>query len=83
MVYLLFSCSVESDSFVTPWTIARQAPLSMGFSSGLSFPSPGVFPNPGIEPASPALAGGFVTTEPRGSPFVHLDVLNYFDTLEL
>ena len=77
LVYLLFSCSW------TPWAIARQAPLSMRFSSGLSFPSPGAFPSPGIEPASPALAGGFVTTEPRGSPFVHLDVLNYFDTLEL
>ena len=41
------------------WTVARQAPLSMGFSrqqywSGLSFPTPGDLPNPGIEPASPA-----------------------------
>ena len=40
--------------FATPWTVARQAPLSMGFSrqeywSGLSFPSPGDIPNPGIE----------------------------------
>ena len=55
--------------FVTPWTIAYQAPLSMGFSrqeywsgfskqeywSGLPFPSPGDLPNPGIEPRSPAL----------------------------
>ena len=46
--------------FATPWTVARQAPLSMGFSrqeswSGLSFPSPGDLPNPGIELASPAL----------------------------
>ena len=44
--------------FVTPWTVARQAPLSMGFSrqgywSGLQFPSPGDFPVPGIEPRSP------------------------------
>ena len=30
-ILLLFSCSVMSDSFVTPWTVARQAPLSMGF----------------------------------------------------
>ena len=49
--------------FVTPWTVAHQAPLSMGFSrqeywSGLPFPSPGDLPDPGIEPASPALAGG-------------------------
>ena len=41
--------------FVTPWTVARQAPLSMGFSrqeywSGLPFPSPGDLPNPGIKP---------------------------------
>ena len=41
--------------FVTPWTVAYQAPLSMGFSrqqywSGLPFPSPGDLPNPGIEP---------------------------------
>ena len=47
-------------TLVTPWTVARQAPLSMGFSrqeywSGLSFPSPGDLPNPGIEPGSPAL----------------------------
>ena len=46
--------------FATPWTVAYQAPLSMGFSrqeywSGLPFPSPGDLPNPGIEPGSPAL----------------------------
>ena len=50
-----------------------QAPLSMGFSrqeywSGLPFPFPGEVPNPGIVPASPALAGGFFTTEPPGKP---------------
>ena len=50
-----------------------QAPLSMGFPrlkhwSGLPFPSPGNLPDPGIEPASPALAGRFFTTEPPGSP---------------
>ena len=55
--------------FVTLWTVARQAPLSMGFPrqeywSGLPFPSPGDLPNPGIEAASPvslALVGGFFT----------------------
>ena len=46
--------------FVTPWAVARQAPLSMGFSrqeywSGLSFPSPGTLLNPGIEHESPTL----------------------------
>ena len=54
--------------------VAHQAPLSMGFSrqeywSGLPFPSPGDLPDPGIKPESPespALAGGFFTTEPCG-----------------
>ena len=60
---------------VTPWTVARQAPLSMGFPKqeywgGLSFPSPGDLPNPGIEPRSPALASRFFTTEPPGKPIV-------------
>ena len=52
-------CSVVSV-FVTPWTVAYQAPLSTGFSrpeywSGEPFPSPGDLPDPGIECASPAL----------------------------
>ena len=62
-----------SDPFAASRTITLQAPLSMGFSrqeywSGLPFPSPGDLPNPGIEPTSPALAGGFFTTEPPGKP---------------
>ena len=56
--------------FVTPWTVAHQAPLSMGFSmqeywSGLLRALPGGLPDPGTEPTwltSPALAGGFFTT---------------------
>ena len=53
------SCSVISDS-ETPWSVAHQAPPSMGFSrqeylSGLPFPSSGDLPKPGIEPESPAL----------------------------
>ena len=53
--------------FVTPWTAACQAPLSMGFSwqeywSGLLCPPPGDLPDLGVESASPALAGGFFTT---------------------
>ena len=56
--------------FMTLWTIARQAPLSMGFSrqeywSGLPCPPPGDLPDPGIEPISlisPALVGGLFTT---------------------
>ena len=55
----------------TPWTVACQALLSMGFSrqeywSGLLFPSPKNLPNPGIKLASPALAGGSFTAEPQG-----------------
>ena len=56
--------------FVTLWSVAHQAPLSMGFSrqeylSGLPGPPPGDLPNSGIQPAfpmSPVLAGGFFTT---------------------
>ena len=56
--------------FATPWTVAHQAPLSIGFSkqeywSGLTFPSPGDLPNQGIQPMSLIsleLAGGFFTT---------------------
>ena len=64
---------VVSNSFATPQTVARQTPLSMGFPrqeywSGLLFPSPGDLPCPGIEPMSPALAGGFFTTESQGNP---------------
>ena len=54
--------------FVDPWTVAYQAPLSMGFSrqeywSGLPFPSPGDLPDPGIEPRSPALPADALTSE--------------------
>ena len=62
-----------SESFVTPWTVAYQAPLSMGFPgkqywSGLLFPFPGDLPDPGIKPMSPAKAGRFYITEPPGKP---------------
>ena len=51
--------------FATPWTVARQAPLSrQEYCSVLPFPPPGDLPDPGIEPAIPALAGGFFTTVP-------------------
>ena len=59
-----------SDSFATPWTVARQAPLSMGFPrqeywSGLPFPSPGDLPDQGIEPMSSALQVDSLLSEPR------------------
>ena len=55
--------------FATPWTVAYQASLSMGFPkqeywSGLPFPSPRDLPNPGIEPRSPALEADALTFEP-------------------
>ena len=79
--------------FVTLWAVARQAPLSMGFSrqeywSGLPCPSPGDLPDPGIEPmalTSPELAGGFFTTSAtweapilgHASHFICLTPLSY------
>ena len=66
--------SVMSNSFVTPWKIALQVPLSMGFSqqeywSGLPCPPPGDLPHPGIKPASPALqADSLPTSHQWGNP---------------
>ena len=69
--------SVQSLSrvrlFVTPWTAARQVPLSMGFFrqeywSGLPFPSPEDLPNPGIELGSPAFKADCLPCELQGSP---------------
>ena len=73
-IFILSHCHVWL--FVMPWSVARQASLSMGFSrqeywSGLPFPPLAHLPNPGIEPTSPvspALAGGFFTTEPPEKP---------------
>ena len=58
------SCSVMAWLFVTSWTVAHQAPLSMRLSrqaywSGLTFPSPGDLPDPGFEPGFPALQANF------------------------
>ena len=57
--------------FATLWTVAYQAPPSMGFSrqeywNGLPFPSPGDLPNSGIEPRSPAFQADALTSEPPG-----------------
>ena len=58
---------IVADSFATPWTIAPQAPLSMGFSrqeywSRLAFLPPGDLPDPGIKPVFPALQVGSLPT---------------------
>ena len=71
--------------FATPWTVAHQAPLSMGFPrqehwSGLPFPSLGNLPNPGIEPGplmSLALTDGFSPTEPPEKAPVWAAIMKY------
>ena len=57
--------------FATAWTVAYQAPQSMGFSrqeycSGLPFPSPEDLPDPGMEPGSPTLQADALPSEPPG-----------------
>ena len=64
------SATKSCPTLATPWSIACQAPLFMGFSrqefwSGLPFPSPGDLPNPGIKPRSPALQADPLLTELR------------------
>ena len=69
-MYAVLSHFIHFQLFVTPWTVAQQAHLSLGVSrqeswSGLQCPSPRDVPNPGIKPTSlmsPALAGAFFTT---------------------
>ena len=58
------------------WTVAHQAPPSMGFSrqeywSGLPFPSPGDLPDPGIEPSSSALEADYLLSEPPRKPWAY------------
>ena len=75
---MLLSCFSCVQLFVTPWTVAHQAPVSMGFSrqeyqSGLPFPSPEDLPNPGIKPASleaPALQTDSLPLSHQGSPWL-------------
>ena len=71
----MYCCSVAKSCLTVlqphDMTVAHQAPLSMGFPgqeywSGWPFPSPGDLSSPEIEPKSPALAGGFFTTDPPG-----------------
>ena len=70
-ILLFFSHRVVSDSFVTPWTVALQVSLCMKFPRQeylrrFPFPSLRDLPDSGIKAASPAMAGGFFTTEPGG-----------------
>ena len=68
--------------FVTPWTVAHQAPLSMELSrkeywSGLPCPSLGYLPDPGIEPWSPALQVDSLPSDPPGKPNINLNKCNF------
>ena len=80
LLLLLFS--------LTPWIVACQALLSMGFPrqeywSGLPFSSPGDLPNPGTEPMSPILAGKFSTAVPHGKQFrLLINITLYYETLK-
>ena len=88
--YRYHCCCFKSLShvqlFVTQWTVDCQTPLSMGlprqeYWRGLPFSSPGDLPNSGIKCASPALAGGFFTTEPSGKltyRYISLVVLRFY-----
>ena len=71
---LLYSGKVVSDSFVTSWTVARQAPLwdfpGKNTGVGLSFPSPADLPHPGIKPTSPALKADTSPLSHLGSPYL-------------
>ena len=65
--------------FAAPWTVAHQAPPSMGFSrqeywSWLPLPSPGHLPDPGIEPRSPTLQADALTSEPKGKPSLKKEI---------
>ena len=84
-IYILYICIYRSEVkslscvrlFATPWTVAYQAPPSMGLSgqehwSGLPFPSPGDLPDPGIEPRSPTLQADTLTSEPPGKPHIRI-----------
>ena len=78
----MLSQSVMSDSAI-PWTVASEAPLSMGFSRqeywrGLPFPSPGDLPDSEIEPWSPASQADSLPAELEGSPFIR-DLLLLFN----
>ena len=77
------AASVVSNSFVTPWTVARQAPLSMGFSrheywSELPCPPPGDLPNPGIEPETPALQADSLLLSP-GETLSKLNIYYWYE----
>ena len=72
-VYTVLCLVSHVQLFVAPWTVARQTPLSTGFSrpeywSGLPCPPPGDLPSPGVKPRSPALQADSLPPESPGKP---------------
>ena len=73
LLTLFFSCCIMSDSLVTPWTVAHQAPLSMGLSrqeywSEFPFPTPGIVPSQGLNLCLPHWQAGSLALSHRRSP---------------
>ena len=71
--------------FATLWTVAYQAPPSMGFPrqeywSGVPFPSPGDLPDPGIDPGSPTLEADALISEPPGKPYMYVICIHMTDS---
>ena len=76
----MLSCFSHVWLCATLWTVAHQAPLSMGFfrqayCSGLPFPPPGDLPNPGIKPTSPVLQADSLVLNHQGSSFMYTTVI--------
>ena len=73
---------------MTWWTVARLAPLCMGFSrqeywSGLPFPSPGDLPDPEMEPGSSALQADSLPSEPPGKPYITIVMFSLSDLKQI
>ena len=84
----LYHCASHVQLFATPWTVAHQAPLSMGFSrqeywSGLPFPSPGDLPNPGIEPGSLHCRQMLYPLSHQGSPVYSMNIWQLYINMYL
>ena len=83
----MLSCFSRVQLFATPWAVARQPPLSLGFSrqeywSGLPFPSPEALPNPGIEPKSSPLQAGSLPSEAPKKPQTGLNKKEMFACMQ-
>ena len=78
----MLSCFNHVQLFVTPWTIARQAPLVHGILQArllewVAIPCSSICSRPRDRTCVPCTAGGFFTAEPAGKPYVLLTLVNY------